>query len=148
MEKIILSKGYEFDLVAGGISEYDNKLEISFIPGEYTVEQLLEMFEGNNTFTVKNSNVSVQVFKNYINCKSINLELDCFIDSTTVCPECHAPVKSNATDCASCNATFESPEIQEVHAPVAKIVCVIPDINDRMNDAEESIEDLINTILG
>ena len=148
MEKIVLSKGYEFDLVAGGISEYDNKLEISFKPGKYTVEQLLEMFEGNDIFTVKNGTISIQVFRNYTNCKSINLELNYFIDSTFVCPECHVPVESDATNCASCNATFEGPEVQEVRGPVAKIVCVVPDINDRMNDAEESIEDLINTILG
>ena len=148
METVILSDGHEFELVSNGVSRYENDLEIKFQPGEFTVEQLIKMWNGNDTITVKDENVSLRVFRGFTVCNVVTIELDYFIDTQFVCPECDHKVDFSATTCDSCNAAFEAPKTKEVRGPVCTVKCSMPNLNDRMSDAEDAIEDLIGTILG
>ena len=43
---------------------------------------------------------------------------------------------------------LEAPEMKEIRATVCTVKCAIPDINARMTDVEESVSDIISTILG
>lgn len=151
VQKIVLSKGYEFDLVTDGVRETadGNTAIITFVPGEYTVEQLLEIWKGNSTISVKLGDTSIHVINNMTNCSSVSLVPDYLIRTIHVCPECGVEVEATAINCYNCNAAFENgPAIQQIRGTVCVAKIQVPNINDRMNDAEESIEDIINTILG
>lgn len=48
MEKVVLSKGYEFELVPNAVSVSGDVISVTFKPGDKTVEQLLAIWEGND----------------------------------------------------------------------------------------------------
>ena len=148
MEKVVLSKGYEFELVPGATSTRDNVIYVTFKPGEKTVEELLSIWEGNDTVSIKIDDTTIQVYKNFTRCTNISIIPNYFICNEYVCPECGTVVEPTATTCPSCNAAFEAPNMVEVRDTVCTVKCTIPNINDRMADVEESIGDIINTILG
>lgn len=148
MEKVVLSKGYEFELVTDGIVARDNYITVKFVPGEYTVEQLLAMWKGNSTIQVKLDETAVREFKGFMTCSEVTLTPDYLISTKFVCPECETEVGPHFVNCPNCNASFEHPKMIERRGTVCTVKCSIPDINARMSDAEESIEDIINEILG
>jgi len=148
MEKIVLSKGYEFELVPNGIATSGNDVTVTFLPGDYTVEELMGIWAGNTTMTVKIDDTSIRVLNGYTKCNNMTRITDYLICNKYYCPQCHAEVEPTATKCAECNAAFEAPTMEEVRATVCKVICNIPNINDRMSDAEDAIEDIIDTILG
>lgn len=148
MEKVVLSKGYEFELVPNAVSVSGEMISITFKPGDKTVEELLAIWEGNDTMTVKIDETSIQVHKNFTRCAAVTVTPNYLISTEYACPECDALVEPSATTCPECNATFEAPEMKEIRATVCTVKCSIPDINDRMTDVEESVSDIISTILG
>lgn len=148
MEKVVLSRGYEFELVPNAVSTRNNVIYITFKPGEKTAEELLAIWEGNDTMSVKINDTSIKVYNNFTRCTGVTLIPSYLISNEYVCPECGTAVDPTATTCPSCNAAFEAPKMVEVRDTVCTVKCTIPDINDRMTDVEESIGDIINTILG
>lgn len=148
MEKVVLSKGYEFELIPNAVSTRDNTISITFKPGDKTAEELLAIWEGNDKMSVKIDATDIHVYTNFTRCMGITLTPNYLISTEYVCPECGTLVEPSATTCPSCNAAFESPKMTEIRDTVCTVKCTIPDINDRMSDVEESIGDIINTILG
>lgn len=148
MEKVVLSKGYEFELIPNAVSVRGNDISITFKPGDKTIEQLMNIWEGNNTMTVKIDDASVQVHSNYTKFKAITITPNYLISTEYTCPECGEKVAPTDTTCPTCNAAFETPNMTEVRDTVCTVKCSIPDINDRMSDVEDSISDIISTILG
>lgn len=148
MEKVVLSKGYEFELVPNAVNANSNTITITFKPGEYTVEQLLGIWSGNETMTVKIDDTSINVYSNYTKCASVTIVPNYLISTEYVCPACGAQLADpNATTCTECDATFDAPTMTEIRATVCTIKCMVPDINDRMNDVEDSVDDLISSML-
>ena len=148
MEKVILSNGQEFELVVNGVSG-GNPLSISFLPLEYTVEQLMTMFSGNEEITIVDTNgTTITKYRNYTICNEMTRvnhyhDVDIF-----VCPECKQEVPAESTVCPHCGAEYEHPETEEHYVDMCIAKLTMPDINDRMDDAEDAIEDIIDTILG
>lgn len=148
MEKVVLSNGSEFELVPNATSTSGNVLTVTFKPGEKTVEELLSLWEGNDSISVKVDDTSIQVYSNYTHCAAVTIIPDYLVSTKYECPECSAEVAADATTCAACNATFEAPTLVEERVKVCTVKVSIPDINDRMTDVEDSVNDIINTILG
>lgn len=147
MEKVILSNGQEFDLVPGGIDATKKDcVTFTFVPGEHTVEQLMEMWANNSKITVKNGKVSMQTFENFTKCNYVSIIKDYKIDTVPVCPKCKMEVDFFATEC-KCGEKFEGPTMKETRGTVCVVRVHIPDINDRMTDAENAIEGLISSSL-
>ena len=146
MEKVVLSSGYEFDIVPNGYRVEKNSVTFTFLPLEYTVEQLMGFWNNLSAITVKNGETSIRVFSNYSKCDSMTRVTNYLLENKYYCPECHTEVEPTATTCPSCNAAFEDPTMEEVRVVVCKVTCEIPDVNDRLADAEDAIEDIINSI--
>ena len=149
MEKVVLSKGYEFELVPNAVSVSGDVISITFKPGDKTVEQLLAIWEGNDVMTVKINETAIQVHNNFTHCTAVTVVPNYLVGTEYVCPECGVVLDDPmATTCHTCNATFVAPEMKEIRATVCTVKCAIPDINARMTDVEESVSDIISTILG
>lgn len=150
MEKIVLSTGYEFELIPNAVHETSNgeKLTVTFKPGDKTAEELLKIWSGNDTITAKIDETTIQVHKNFTSCASVSVIPNYLVGTKYVCPECGTEVESDATTCPNCNATFEAPTMEEIRETVCTVICVIPDLTDRVTDVESSVDDIINTILG
>ena len=149
MEKIVFSKGYEFELAPNGVIHSTNKqLVLTFLPGEYTAEELLDICSGNTEITYKQGDTAIQTNRNYILCNEVAIIRDYMIRTEYHCPVCDAVVDAGATTCSSCNAAFEGPNMVEIRGTVARVTVQIPNIDARMNDAENAIEDIIRSILG
>ena len=148
MEKVVLSKGYEFELVPNAVNVSGDVISVTFKPGDKTIEELLSIWEGNDTMTVKIDETDIQVHNNFTRCASVTVTPNYLVSTEYVCPECGAMVEPIATTCSQCNATFEAPKMIEIRATVCTVKCSIPDINDRMTDVEDSVSDIISTILG
>ena len=73
MEKVVLSKGYEFELVPNAVSVSGDVISITFKPGDKTVEQLLAIWEGNDVMTVKIDETAIQVHSNFTHCTAVTL---------------------------------------------------------------------------
>lgn len=148
MEKVVLSNGNEFELVPNATSTSGNILTVTFKPGTKTVEELLSIWEGNDAITVKVDDTSIQVYNNYTRCTAVTAIPDYLISIKHVCPECGVEVAADAKTCDACNAAFEAPTVTEERVKVCVVKVSIPDINDRVADVEDSINDIINTVLG
>lgn len=149
MEKVVLSKGYEFELVPNAVSVSGDVISVTLKPGDKTVEQLLAIWEGNDVMTVKIDDTAIQVHNNFTHCIAVTVVPNYLVGTEYVCPECGVVLDDPmATTCPACNAAFEAPEMKEIRAAVCTVKCAIPDINARMSDVEESVSDIINTILG
>lgn len=148
MEKVVLSKGYEFELIPNAVNANNSVITITFKPGDKTVEELLSIWSGNETMTVKIDDTSINVYTNYTKCASVTVTPNYLISTEYVCPACGAALEDpNATTCTVCDATFEAPAMNEIRGTVCTIKCMVPDINDRMNDVEDSVDDLISSML-
>lgn len=149
MEKVVLSKGYEFELVPNAVSANSNVITITFKkPSDKTIEQLLGIWEGNDTLTVKIDETSINVYTNFTKCTSVTVTPNYLVSTEYKCPECGAMLADpNATTCTECDATFDAPTMTEVRDTVCTVKCMVPDINDRMNDVEDSVDDLIGSML-
>lgn len=148
MEKLVLSNGNQFDIVAGGVSERGDTLSFTFILGDKTAEQILSIFTGANTMTVKNGDTSIKVYSGYTVCKEVTVRPDYYYDTEYHCPECDAKVAFDATVCPECQAEFEAPKSVVLTTTVCTVLCAVPDINSRMTDVENTVSDVILTMLG
>ena len=148
MEKVVLSNGAEFELIPNAVSTAGNVLTVLFKPGDKTAEQMISLWENNETITVKVGDADIQRYANYTLFKSVTITPNYLISTEYVCPECGAAVDHMATTCPECNAAFDAPKMVEVRDTVCTVKVAIPDINDRMNDVEDSIGDIISTLLG
>lgn len=147
MEKVVLSKGYEFELVSNGVAGGSDKAEFKFLPGETSLADMIDIWSDNDLITVQNGETSTSFYRNMTVCNSVELINDYWYDTKYVCPECGAEVAIDATTCPECNATFEAPEAQELRALVCSVKVAVPDINARVSDVEDAVEDIIATII-
>ena len=147
MEKVVLSKGYEFDLIPNGVIGGAEKAEFRFLPGETSVADMIDAWTDNDEIVVQNGETSVSFYRNMTICNSVELLNDYWYDTKYVCPECGAEVAIDATTCPECNAAFDAPNAEELRGLVCHTKVATPDINARMSDAEDAIEDIIATII-
>lgn len=150
MEKVVLSKGYEFELIPNAVSVTGDVITVMFKPGDKTIEELLKIWAGNDTMSVKIDETSIQVHSGYTVCKDITVTPNYLISTEYACPKCGADIAPNATECTACSAVFaegEAPVMKEVRGTVCTVKCSIPDINARMTDVEDSVASIIDTIL-
>ena len=147
----LVNKGCTFELVTNGVSESGGKLSMTFLPligSEMGAAELCALFNGEEEFDVMNDNTVMNVYRNYTLCNSVEFIANYSLGTTYHCPECDAVIEDPAaTTCWNCNAAFDAPTPVEETGNVWKVVSQIPDINDRMDDAEEAIEDIISVIL-
>ena len=148
MDKLVLANGNEFDLVVGGVSERSNYMELTFFLGEHTAEEILNIFNGNETMTVKSGDTLIKVYTGYSVCKEVTIKPDYFYDTEYHCPECDATVPFDTTVCPECQAEFESPTPVELRTTACTVKCYVPDINSRVTDVENALDSIIFTMLG
>ena len=150
MEKVVLSKGYEFELIPNAVNVTGDTISITFKPGDKPVDELLNIWTGNDKMSVKIDETDIQVHSGYTVCKAVAVIPNYLIGTEYTCPKCNADIAPNATECAACGAVFaegEAPVMKEIRANVCTVKCSIPDINARMTDVEDSVADIIGTIL-
>ena len=150
MEKLVLSNGAEYLLVTDGVNQYNGVATFKVRPMEgetKTVEDVLTDFTGNETFTAMIDDTSVRVITGMTNVKDVTLVPNYIINTNYVCPECGAEVESTATTCASCNATFDAPTLNEVKANIFVINVTAPDVNERLTQLESNVDMIGSTML-
>lgn len=149
MEKIVLSNGNEYELIPNAVHPAStNVLMITFKPGDTTVEEMLAIWSDNDTLTVKVDDTSIQVYTGYTECKSVTLTPNYLIGVKYVCPMCGTEVAHDATTCPSCDAAFDAPTMEEIRANVCTVKVGIQDTNTRLTNVEDSVDDIIDSILG
>jgi len=122
MAKVVLSNGYEFELVANGISSGADTISATFKPLEYTIAQLEQMWTGNSLIkVVLGEDDTIGNYEGYIKVKTIS-KINDYEESV-------------------------DEEGNPVLITVCNVVCAKADINDRVHNVEEAVEDIINYIL-
>ena len=127
MSKVILSTGYEFTLADNGFSASDNKVGFTIICNDKTLEEIETIFTGVEEFKVSvGEDEDPDYIAKYYGYTSIE-ELSKY------------PRYSNGID----QQTGE-----EIFNTAIMITCIKKSVEDRLNDIEESVDDIISTILG
>ena len=148
MEKVILENGQEFELVADGVNSKSGSVIFTILPGDMTVEQIAELFTGNEKVTVKDDGMFLQSFDNMIKCSSVKMQYDHFINMVPACPECWKVLDDpTLTQCPYCEATFEHPDMVQNRGKVCFVEIALPDINDRVANVETAVQDISVTLL-
>ena len=120
LSKVVLSNGNEFDLVANAVTEGANRLSITFLPGEFTVEGLETVWTGNDLIKVMTGDTLIQNFKGFTFVKSIQKNNPDLVEKE----EGEGPGE------VTCTVTLASEDLAE-----------------RVSNVEEAVEDIIATIL-
>ena len=149
---VILSNGFEFECFE---SPYDhqskatklgNVIEIKFMPGDHTVEELLDIWKGNELITITDNEDTYPIQK-YTTCISITYTPEYVIGKKYVCPECGEPVESFATYCEKCEASFGLCKSEDILDKICTVQLSLPNESDRLADLEATIENLIESML-
>ncbi len=128
MSKVVLSNGYEFELAANGYGSIGDSVHFTIISGEKTLEELEQIFNGVEEFKVIiGTNMDdPTLITNYVGYTRVQ--------TLTKTPEYYNGV---------------NPETGEpIYTAAATITCLKKAIEDRMTDVEDSIDDIVMTILG
>jgi hypothetical protein len=120
LSKVVLSNGNEFDLVANAVTEGANSLSITFLPGEFTVEGLENVWAGNDLIKVVTGDTLIQNFKGFTYVKSI---------------------QKNNPD------LVEKEEGEEPGEVTCTVTLTSEDLAERVSNVEDAVEDIIATIL-
>lgn len=139
MSKVVLSNGYEFSLVANGTNVGNNNVSITFIPGDYTLEQLETMWTGNANIKVvldegSQAGETIANYANYVNVSSISKNNQYPKETTTT-----------TTDSTTTDSTTTT---EEEYQTVVTVVCAKGDLTSRVSNLESSVDDLVNAIIG
>jgi hypothetical protein len=126
MSKVVLSNGYEFSLVANGTSTGTDSVSCTFIPDDYTLEQLETMWTGNETIKVvldegSDAGETIANYTGYVYVKTIS--------------------KNNQYPKEG------SIEGEEEYISVVSVTCTTADLNQRVTDLESSVDDLVSAII-
>ena len=129
MSKVVLPSGYEFELAADGYSAMgDNTVSFSILSGESTLEELETLFSGVDHFKViageDMSDPAIVV--NYYGYTRVQ--------TLTKIPEYYIGASDE--------------DGNPIYVSVSTITCIKRAIEDRMKDVEESIDDIVMSIIG
>lgn len=132
MSKVVLSNGYEFALVANGTNVGTNNVSVTFIPGEYTLEQLETMWTGNANIKVilDEGSQAGETIANYAGYEIVT------------------SISKNNQYPAETEALTDDETTEEKYQTVVTVVCSKGDIEARVSDLETSVDDLVNAIIG
>ena len=123
MSKVVLSNGYEFELANNTYSAESSTLSFTFISDGYTLEEIENIFTGVNSFKVVDGEDSIANYYGYPR-----------VDVLSRYPEFYLGVNPETGDA--------------IYKAVTTITLSKPDIDARVSDIEDSIYDIIDTILG
>lgn len=132
MSKVVLSNGYEFSLVANGTNVGNNNVSITFIPGDYTLEQLETMWTGNSNIKVvldegSEAGETIANYSGYEIVSSITKNNQYPAETTTV------------TDDTTTEETYQT---------VVSVVVSKGDVEARVSNLETTVDDLVNAVIG
>ena len=149
---VILSNGFEFECFD---SPYDHQarttklgdvIEIKFKHGDHTIEELLDIWNGNELITIKD-NEDIYPIQKYTVCISIKYTPKYVVGKRYVCPECGASVESFATYCEKCEASFGLCKSEDILDKICTVQLSLPNESDRLSDLEATVENLIDSML-
>lgn len=122
MSKVVLSNGHEFEL-ANDIYNVDNgSCSFTFISDGYTLEEIETIFTGVELFKVVSGDTNVSNLYGYTR-----------VDVLSKFPDYYLGVDSDGT---------------AMYRPVTSVTCSKASVDTRISDIEESIYDIIESILG
>ena len=128
MSKVILSTGYEFTLADNGYGASDNSVNFTIICNDKTLEEIETAFTGVEEFKVALGNDGED--PNFI---------AKYYGFTAISEIAKYPRFSNGID----------PEtVEEIFNTAVTVVCIKKAVEDRLNDIEESVDDIVSAILG
>lgn len=148
----ILSNGFEFECFDSPYdhqtrtTKLDNVIEFKVKPGDHTVEELLDIWNGNELITIKDNEDTYPIQK-YTVCISIKYTPKYAIGKKYVCPECGESVESFATYCEKCEASFGLCKSEYILDKICTVQLSLPNESDRLSDLEATIENLIDSML-
>ena len=119
MSKVVLPSGYEFELAADGYGGGSDNVFFTILSGDTSLENLEAIFTGVDHF-------NPSIIENYYGFTRVQ--------SLTKIPEYYI------------GATDEHGEA--IYTSATTITCIKRAIEDRMTDVEDSIDDIVMTILG
>ncbi len=130
MSKVVLSNGYEFSLVANGTNVGNNNVTITFIPGDYTLEQLETMWTGNANIKVvlDEGSEAGQTIANYAGYEIV----------TTITKNTQYPAEVTTTD----------EDVTEEYQTVVSVTCSKGDVEARVSNLESTVDDLVTAVIG
>lgn len=127
MSKVVLPSGYEFELAADGYGSGGDSVFFTILSGDTTLENLEAIFTGVDHFkVVVGDDDNPSIIENYYGFTRVQ--------SLTKIPEYYI------------GATDEHGEA--IYTSATTITCIKRAIEDRMTDVEDSIDDIVMTILG
>lgn len=161
MGKLTLANGSSFKTL-NSIANYKDDsdemiLEIRIIPNtsdtdaSINIEDLLKTFTGNykieHTETNEDGSQTYNSWDNYQTCKSISIYPKEYVGFDYVCPSCGEVVTSESKQCPKCEATFESPNMEDRCENVCVIKLVMDTLHTRIKNIESAVETIVGTIL-
>ena len=128
MSKVVLSTGYEFELASNGYGSTGDTVYFTIISKDRTLEELEQIFSNVEQFKVVAGEdmEDPALIANYYGYTKVQ--------TLTKIPEYYDSVDQ------------ETGEV--IYEAVSTITCFKRAIEDRMSDVEESIDDLVMSILG
>ena len=128
MSKVVLSNGYEFELIADGYSADAEGVHFSIQSGDKTLEEIEQIFSGIDTFKViAGEDMSdPAIVANYYGYTRVQ--------NLSKIPEYYIGVDQETGDA--------------IYVAVTTVSCIKRAIEDRISDVEDSIDDIVMTILG
>ena len=127
MSKVVLSTGYEFELTVDGYGATGDTVYFNVISKDKSLEEMEQIFSNVEQFKViSGDSEDPTLIANYYGYTKVQ--------TLTKIPEYYNGVDQ------------ETGEI--IYEAVSTITCIKRAIEDRMNDVEESIDDLVMSILG
>ena len=127
MSKVVLPSGYEFELTADGYGGGLDNVFFTILSGDTTLENLEAIFTGVDHFkVVVGDDDNPSIIENYYGFTRVQ--------SLTKIPEYYTGATDEHGDAIYTSATT--------------ITCIKRAIEERMTDVEDSIDDIVMTILG
>lgn len=132
MSKVVLSNGYEFSLVANGTNVGNNNVSITFIPGDYTLEQLETMWTGNSNIKVvlDEGSEAGETIANYAGYEIVS------------------SITKNNQYPAETTTTTDDTTTEETYQTVVSVVVSKGDVESRVSNLETAVDDLVNAVIG
>lgn len=132
MSKVVLSNGYEFSLVANGTNVGNNNVSITFIPGDYTLEQLETMWTGNSNIKVvlDEGSLAGETIANYAGYETV------------------LSITKNNQYPAETTTVADDTTTGEEYQTVVSVVVSKGDVESRVSNLETTVDDLVNAVIG
>ena len=128
MSKVVLPSGYEFELAADGYGGGSDNVFFTILSGDTSLENLEAIFTGVDHFKVVGGDDmdNPSIVANYYGYTRVQ--------TLTKIPEYYIGASDE--------------DGNPIYVSVSTITCIKRAIEDRMTDVEDSIDDIVMTILG